>query len=137
MMPHVIDRVRWLPRQAYEDYLQLMLLSDVMLDPMHFGGGKTTLDALSLGVPIVTLPGKFMRGRAALACYRQMGVEDCIATDDSSYIRIANELANDVSRRRQLSELIAVQSRVLGERTDMIRELEQFFISAVEAAERE
>lgn len=135
-MPHVIYRIRWLPRQAYDDYLQLMLLSDVMLDPMHFGGGKTTLDALSLGVPIVTLPGKFMRGRATLACYRQMGMSDCIAANASAYIRIATELANDVTRRSWLSESIAAQSRLLGERSDMIWELEQFFISAVESAEK-
>ena len=60
------------PRLGYADYLCVMLLADVMLDPLHFGGGKTSLDALSLGVPIVTLPGKFMRGRATFGCYRKM-----------------------------------------------------------------
>lgn len=135
-LPEETDRIRWLPRQSYDDYLQLMCLSDVMLDPMHFGGGKTTLDALSLGVPIVTLPGGFMRGRAALACYRQMGINDCIATDSASYIHIATDLANDATRRSLLSQAISGQSRLLSGRNDMIRQLEQFFLSAVESAEK-
>lgn len=134
-IPEVSNRVRVLPRQSYEDYLQLMLLSDVMLDPVHFGGGKTTLDALSLGVPIVTLPGEFMRGRATLACYRRMGMTECIAASRADYVRRATELANDPNGRAQVSAALREQASQLGERGDVIRELEQFFIAAVEAAQ--
>jgi protein O-GlcNAc transferase len=133
-IPHVIERVRWLPRQRYDDYLQLMLLCDVMLDPLHFGGGKTTLDALSLGVPIVTLPGEFMRGRAALACYQQMDVLDCVAADVSGYVARAIELANDGARRAQLSRALQDRARLLSERLDVVRDLEGFFTSALDAA---
>lgn len=37
--------------------------------------------ALSNGVPVVTLPAKFIRGRFALAIYRQMGYTDLVADD--------------------------------------------------------
>lgn len=132
-----VARVRWIPRQGYDDYLQLMLQCDVMLDPLHFGGGKTTLDALSLGVPVVTLPGGFMRGRATLACYRQMDVAGCIAQDPADYVRRALELAGDAGRRAQLSPMLRERATALCERWDTVRELEQFFESAVEAVGEE
>ena len=37
------------------------------------------LSALALGVPLVTLPGAFARGRGTAAVYRRIGVFDCIA----------------------------------------------------------
>ena len=36
---------------------------DAMLDTLRWSGGNTSLDALAAGLPIVTLPGRFMRGR--------------------------------------------------------------------------
>jgi predicted O-linked N-acetylglucosamine transferase (SPINDLY family) len=55
------DRIRFLPRMTLGEYFNLIALSDVMLDPFHFGGGNTTYEALPIGTPIVTLPTQFMR----------------------------------------------------------------------------
>lgn len=46
-------RVRFLPTLPYDEFMALLSLSDVMLDPFPFGGGVTTLDALSLGMYVV------------------------------------------------------------------------------------
>lgn len=43
-------RVRFVPTLPYDEFMALLSLSDVMLDPFPFGGGVTTLDALSLGM---------------------------------------------------------------------------------------
>jgi protein O-GlcNAc transferase len=107
-----------------------MLLADVMLDPLHFGGGKTSLDALSLGVPIVTLPGKFMRGRATYACYRKMQVMDCVVSSKQDYVEKAVAIATDDVYRMELSRKIADASRLLQEDAGVIRELERFFLEA-------
>lgn len=131
-MPEVADRVTFLPRLGYADYLRVMLLADVMLDPLHFGGGKTSLDALSLGVPIVTLPGKFMRGRATYACYRKMDVMDCVASSKEDYVEKAVAIATDDGLRRALSGKIMDRSRLLQEDMSMVRELEQFFLEAMQ-----
>lgn len=34
-----------------------------------------------MGIPVVTMPAKFVRGRFALAMYRQMGYTDLVAED--------------------------------------------------------
>src|SRR4029077_1127234 len=69
-MPDVIDRVVFLPRQRPRDYINLIALADVMLDTVHFNGMNTSLEAMSAGTPVVTLPGQFQRSRHTQAMYR-------------------------------------------------------------------
>jgi predicted O-linked N-acetylglucosamine transferase (SPINDLY family) len=66
-----------------------------MLDTMHWSGGNTSLDALSSGLPIVTLEGRFMRGRQSAAMLRTVGVEELIARDAQQYVDIALRVARD------------------------------------------
>src|SRR5262249_36843907 len=105
--PESAERVQFLPRSGRGDFLGLMSICDVMLDPVHFGGGNTTYEALALGVPIVTLPSAFMRGRVTAACYRKMGLDDCIAKSPAEYVDLAVRLASDPAQRRTM------QSRIL------------------------
>ena len=52
-----------LPQCSHDDYLRINAVCDAMLDTLRWSGGNTSLDALAAGLPIVTLPGRFMRGR--------------------------------------------------------------------------
>ena len=62
-IPDVADRVIFLPRLAYHDFLAFLPLADALLDTIHFTGGTTTMQALGLGLPLITLPDEFHRGR--------------------------------------------------------------------------
>ena len=135
VMPDVVERIRLLPRQNFADYLNLLAISDVMLDPWHFGGGKTTLDALSIGLPVITQPGKFMRGRATYACYQQMGIHDCIASTREEYVSKAVFLATNKSARDEIAKRILERRHYLCEDLGLVRELEQFFTNVCRAAE--
>ena len=70
------DRAAAVP---HDDYLRVNLACDAMLDTLHWSGGNTTLDALACGLPVVTLPGAFMRGRQSAAMLRAVGADDLIA----------------------------------------------------------
>ncbi len=48
-------RILFLETMPYEDFLRLLSIADVMLDPFPFGGGVTTLDALAVGVYVLSL----------------------------------------------------------------------------------
>jgi predicted O-linked N-acetylglucosamine transferase (SPINDLY family) len=40
------DRIHFIPFQPLTDFRQLLALADVVLDPLHFGGGDTSYEAL-------------------------------------------------------------------------------------------
>ena len=71
----------------------------MLLDPIHYGGGLTSFDGLSLNKPIVTLPGNFSRGRFTYGFYRTMGVDECIAADPEDYVARAVRLGTDAEWR--------------------------------------
>src|SRR5207248_8708707 len=99
-------RVRVLPSMTHENYLRVNLACDAMLDTLHWSGGNTSLDALACGLPIVTLPGQFMRGRQSAGMLRLMGLPQLIARDRHDYLAIANRLVVDVPWRTKLREEI-------------------------------
>jgi len=109
------ERVRVLPQVAHEDYLRINLICDAMLDTLHWSGGNTSLDALACGLPIVTLPGAFMRGRQSAGMLALLGVPELIARDRVDYLAIAARLIADPAWRRQLAATIrAAQDRLFG-----------------------
>ena len=111
-------RVQFLDRMPADRFYQVLTAADVVLDPFHFGGCNTSCEALAFGKPIVTLPARFLRGRYTYACYREMQIEDCIASSPEDYARIAIALGNQRDRREALSARIRERSDVLFERND-------------------
>jgi predicted O-linked N-acetylglucosamine transferase (SPINDLY family) len=130
-LPDVADRIRFLPPQPRPDFLGLSAIADVLLDPIHFGGGNTSYEALAFGVPIVTLPSPYLRGRITLALYRQMGVLDCVAGSSADYVDLAVRLGTDPAHRAEVSAKILAACGVLYDNAAGVRELEQFFKSTI------
>ena len=126
-LPAVADRIRFHPRLARKDFLSMIRLADVMLDTVHFCGGYTTLLCLAAGVPIVTLPGEFMRSRMTLAFYKQMGLMDCVADDRRAYIDLALRLGNDRHFNRRIRSSIKERGSALFKDVEAIHALERFF----------
>src|SRR5262249_27662147 len=78
-------RTQWLPELSGADFKRLLQLADVSLDPPGWSGGNTTVDALSLGTPVVTLPGETMRSRHSLAFLQIAGAPGLVAKDEDEY----------------------------------------------------
>lgn len=62
------------PISSRERFLQVNQACDLMLDSLHWSGGNTALDALQCGLPLVTVPGRFMRGRQSTAMLQTLGL---------------------------------------------------------------
>jgi protein O-GlcNAc transferase len=62
---------------------------DIVLDPFPFNGGTTTCDALSMGVPVITLAGTAMAGRQGVAFLANCGLTDWIASSVTDYVTLA------------------------------------------------
>ncbi|BAZ15802.1 hypothetical protein NIES4071_76740 [Calothrix sp. NIES-4071] len=132
-IPDVVDQIHFLRHLSYEEYLQLLMLGDVMLDPIHFGGGNTSLEAFATGLPIVTLPGEFLRSRLTYGFYQQMGLLDCVVWDAQSYVEVAYRIAHDPEWRRHIQQEIQARNSVLYENKSAISEIARFFQMAITA----
>lgn len=126
-MPDVMERIVFLPRMVSSDYLCLIALADVMLDTLHFNGMNTSLEAFSVGTPVVTWAGEFQRGRHTQAMYRKMGLTECIADSFESYVDIAIRIASDTAYRASLSRQIGQRCACLFEDPQVIQEFERCF----------
>ncbi len=117
---HGENRVRVLPRLAFGCYLGLIEQADVMLDTPHFSGGNTTLQALQLGVPVVTRPSAYLRGRSSTGFYSVMGFSSLVADTDEEYVRLAIRLAKDKPFNAWCRSEILNRKDKLINRTDVI-----------------
>ncbi len=93
------SRAVFLGRAGHADYLRVNALADAMLDTLHWSGGNTSLDAIAMGLPVVTLPGAFMRGRQSAAMLGLAGVPELVAKDADDYVRLAVRLGTDAAWR--------------------------------------
>jgi protein O-GlcNAc transferase len=130
-MAEVQDRIRFLPQLDHKRFLNLNALADVLLDPIHFGGGNTSYEGLALGVPIVTMPSTMLRGRITYALYRQMDVMDCVVNSPEEYVECALRLGTDRDYREATKAKINAASEVLFENGAGAREMEKFLEQAV------
>ena len=127
-------RVVVLPHLGGEDYLALLAAADVVLDPIHYSGGHSSLEAFAMGAPIVTWPGRFMRARHTAGFYDLMGISDPVASDFDHYAALALRIANDPDERRRLSQAITDRSSVLFDSAQSVAAIEDFLESAVASA---
>ncbi len=96
---------------------------DIALDPFPYNGGTTTLDALFMGVPVVTLAGLSGMSRAGVSILTNAGLTDLTAKTTAEYEEIAVRLAGDRGRVRQ--DLRArMQSSPLMDAPRFVRNLE-------------
>lgn len=116
-----------LPKCPYFSWLNLNVLSDVFLDTFGWSGGVTTFEAVACGTPVVTLPGRYMRGRQSYAILKQLGVIETIARDKAEYVEIAVRLGtNRVWRESLVQRMVGGYPRLYSD-TRCVRALEDFF----------
>lgn len=77
---------------------------DIALDPFPFNGGKSTCDALWMGVPVVTLAGSSLMGRIGASLLTRAGLPELVARDEDAYLQIALDLGRDLGRLEDMRQ---------------------------------
>ena len=75
---------------------------DIALDTTPYGGVITTLEAMWMGVPVVTLAGDRVLGRYSHAFVNGLGLSDLSAVDEEDYVARAVDLAHNAELRARL-----------------------------------
>jgi predicted O-linked N-acetylglucosamine transferase (SPINDLY family) len=120
-----------LPRLTPGGFTSLCAACDVFLDSLGWSGNNTSLEAIWQGLPVVTWPGAFMRGRHAAANLRMTGVTETVCGSLEEYVALAAALANDADKRREAGR--ALKENRLGAfyDTQCVRGLEELLVKEI------
>ena len=91
-------RVEFVSTAPFDEYLRLHNRIDIGLDPFPYAGGTTTLDALWMGVPVISLAGETAVARAGLSILSNAGLPELVARSPAEYVQFAKNLASDLPR---------------------------------------
>ncbi len=93
------QRLVLLPGTSQFEHLAAYGRVDVVLDPFPHTGGVSTLEALWMGVPVVTLLGRSFPARVSGAILSALGLSQWIGHNEDEYIAIAKEVAENTAER--------------------------------------
>jgi predicted O-linked N-acetylglucosamine transferase (SPINDLY family) len=96
------DRIELVAGRPRLQYLEFYHRIDVGLDTFPYNGHTTSLDSFWMGVPVVTLLGQTVVGRAGLSQLTNLGLPELIAKTPQQYVQIAADLAGDLPRLAEL-----------------------------------
>ena len=110
--------------------------ADVFLDTAPYGAHTTASNALWMGLPVVTLPGRCFASRVAASLLRACGLAALIAADDDAYVAIARALAHAPDQRAAIAHALVAQRATLPafDTARHTRALEAAYLRMVERA---
>lgn len=91
------DRLGLRGPSPHRDFLAQYADIDIALDTFPYCGGLTTVEALWMGVPTITVPGSFFAARHSLSHLSNAGLADWAAPDLAGYVEMAVRRASDVA----------------------------------------
>ncbi|HEY8617298.1 N-acetylglucosamine transferase [Phenylobacterium sp.] len=89
------SRLIFAPKMHNHQHLARYPLADLFLDTTPYGAHTTASDALWMGVPVLTLPGRSFASRVCGSLVRAAGLPELICATPEEYVERAVELAGD------------------------------------------
>jgi predicted O-linked N-acetylglucosamine transferase (SPINDLY family) len=128
-------RVLLLPQGRNEAESQARYnIIDFALDPMPYGGANGTLEALDMGVPVVTLVGRKHGERSTYSILSNLGVTQTAAASGTEYVDVAVRLATDPDFMTQVRAAIraGIERSMLVDMDAHARHLEAAYLRALD-----
>ena len=131
------ERIRILePQDSHDAHFHSYGEMDIALDAFPYHGTTTTLDALWMGVPVVTLAGDRHAARVSASILHAVGLDDLVAHSPEQFSRVAASLATSPERlqtlRQSLRQTLAASPLMNG--AAFTHQLEQVYRHSWDAA---
>jgi predicted O-linked N-acetylglucosamine transferase (SPINDLY family) len=98
------QQLRFLTRDSDEyTHRANLQIADIILDTYPYNGATTTLEALWVGIPMVTRVGEQFAARNSYTFMKNAGIEEGIAWSDANYVEWGIRLGEDPWLRQQIS----------------------------------
>jgi protein O-GlcNAc transferase len=123
------SRVEFVGVRPRREYLDLYNRMHVVQDTFPYNGHTTSLDALWMGAPVVSLAGATPVSRAGLSQLTNLGLPELVAHSETEYVHIAQRLAGDPARLRELRSTLRARMKhsVLMDAPRFARQIEQVY----------
>ena len=94
----ISDSVIFLEKRKLNKHFILYRQIDIALDTFPYNGVTTSFEAISMGVPVLTMKGYNFNSRCGESIIKNLGIKELIAKDEDEYIFKAKKLAEDQER---------------------------------------
>lgn len=129
------DRIVFLPQtKTIEQHRTRYRLADLALDPFPYNGTTTSWEALSMGVPVITLKGDRHVQRTTFSILANIGIPELAVETESAYLALAVGLAKNPDRLHRLKDKVARQAEETVQTGNQayVRDLEKQYIQIVQ-----
>lgn len=123
------QRLRLEGPSPFAQYMAAYAKVDIVLDTFPYTGGTTTMQALWMGVPVLTMAGDRLLSRQGESMLRILERDDWIASDASDYVMKAQTHAEQPQLLRAMRQILRSQLEAspLMDAHRMARDLETAF----------
>ncbi|MBL6459256.1 tetratricopeptide repeat protein [Belnapia sp. T6] len=116
------------PRIAYDRHLARCRLADLFLDTWPYNAGATAADALSAGLPVLTMSGPTYASRMAGSLLHAAGLPALVTATPEAYVAQAIALASDPARRAAARARLAARDSAFFDLPGFTSGLEDAFL---------
>ncbi|MGZ0189789.1 MAG: O-linked N-acetylglucosamine transferase, SPINDLY family protein [Alphaproteobacteria bacterium] len=115
-----------------QEHLETYQEIDIALDSAPYNGTTTTMEALWMGVPVISMQGDRHSSRVGRSLLSAIGLGQFVQNDKRSYVKAAVDLADDVDSRVSLRQRLRgkIASSPLADGQGMAQALEGVIFSA-------
>ncbi|MEP0987307.1 tetratricopeptide repeat protein [Ekhidna sp.] len=100
------NRVIFCGKEPFRDHIKRLTLIDLFLDTPVYNGHTTCLEALWMGIPVLTIKGNTVSSRLCASFLTSLELEQFISDDLKAYINKAVEFAKDLTILNQTKEYL-------------------------------
>jgi predicted O-linked N-acetylglucosamine transferase (SPINDLY family) len=123
------ERLVFAAKKPNPEHLARYALADLFLDTFPYGAHTTAADAMWMGAPILTTPGKSFASRVCASLAHAAGIGELVCPTQEIYVARAIELARDPQQISALKRRLIAgrQSSLLFDTPRLVRDLENLY----------